>query len=566
MQLSFDARVPEFILRESRDNPMLYSPLLRYLAVDGKDIHELTALMERDHIHPLGGDETSQFYKTFVQRLWPDGQYFDSHAEIRAPEGPYIYRQPMLLLGRSNQGFAEAIDRYLEVLPTLDELPEGLLRVVGIETGREQNAGEHEPGDIDLLLTNDANPEQELVIHRLEETGAVLVQGPPGTGKTHTIANLIGHLLAQKKSILVTSHASKALRIVREKVAEPLQSLCVSVFHSDEDASKQLEESITGIINYISTTSSRKLKRDIEQLSEKRDGLKQKHEELRGALLRAMADEYRLIEVMGDTIAPAVAARKLVDQKGLHDWIPGPITDGAEIPMTPQELRDLYSLGGKVSAEDERLLSAQLPDIENLPAPKDFAALFDDINQLERRKLKTGSEFWGHDRQTPELLASVQEAIAETVEVLQTSDEWLLECVDAGSGEQGEKESWLALVHLIDECCQAIPDREALILAHGPKVKPDTDARDLTRICQEILDHLGEGKKLKKLTTMLKPEWQTLIDSCTVDDGQPSRRQHFQAIPNYLEVCAMRDGHMRRRGRQTGALAPPRSSGPGAQP
>jgi len=566
VQLSFNARVPEFIIRESRDNPTLYSPLLRYLAVEGKDIHELTELMQRDHVHPLGGDATSQFYKTFVQRLWPDGQYFDSHAEIRAPEGPYIYRQPMLLLGRSNQGFAEALDRYLEVLPTLDELPEGLLRVVGIETGREQNAGEHEPGDIDLLLTNDANPEQELVIHRLEETGAVLVQGPPGTGKTHTIANLIGHLLAQKKSILVTSHASKALRIVREKVAEPLQSLCVSVFHGDEDASKQLEESITGIINYISTTSSRKLTRDIEQLSEKRDGLRQKHEELRGALLRAMADEYRLIEVMGDTIAPAVAARKLVDQKGLHDWIPGPVTDGAEIPITPQELRDLYSLGVKVSAEDEKLFSSELPDIEKLPSPKDFAALFDDINQLERRKLKTGSEFWGHDKQTPELLASLQDSIAETVEVLRTSDDWLLECVDAGSGEEGEKESWLALVQLIDECCQAIPDREELILTHGPKVKPDADARDLTRICQEILDHLGEGKKLKKLSTMLKPEWQTLIDSCTVDDGPPSRHEHFQAILNYLEVRAMREGLMRRWDRQMGALDAPRSSELGRKP
>jgi primosomal protein N' len=133
--------------------------------------------------------------------------------------------------------------RYVDALPDYEELPESLLRIVGLETGREQEAGEHEPGSIDLLLTNDANPEQELVIHRLEETGAVLVllvQGPPGTGKTHTIANLVGHLLAQKKSVLVTSHTSKALRVVRDKVAKPLQSLCVSVFYGDEESSKQL--------------------------------------------------------------------------------------------------------------------------------------------------------------------------------------------------------------------------------------------------------------------------------------------------------------------------------------
>jgi len=566
VELSFNPRVPEFVVTETRDNPTIYSPLLRYLAVDGKDIHELGELMAREHIHPLGGDATSQFYRTFVQRLWPDGQYFDKQDEIKAPEGPYIYRQPMLLLGRSNQGLAEALDRYLTVLPTLEELPEALLRIVGIETGREQNAGEHEPGDIDLLLTNDANPEQELVIHRLEETGAVLVQGPPGTGKTHTIANLIGHLLAQKKSILVTSHASKALRIVREKVAKPLQSLCVSVFHSDEDSSKQLEESITGIINYISTTSTRKLNRDIEQLSEKRNGLKQKHEELRGALLKAMADEYRPLQVLTEAVDPAAAARTLVDQKGLHDWIPGPVKAGAEISLTPDELHDAYTLSVKVTDEDEKLLTAELPDIEKLPAPKEFASLFDDINQLERKKLKSGAEYWTHDNQTPELLANLRQTIADTIEVIQTSDDWLLECIDAGINGQGEKESWLALVQLITECCEAIPEREELILTHGPKIKPEADARDLMRICQDVLDHLGEGKKLKKLTTMLKPEWQTLVDSCTVDEGQPSRRHHFQAILNYLEVRTMRESLMRRWDRQMGALDAPRSSELGHKP
>ncbi len=62
--------------------------------------------------------------------------------------------------------------------------------------------------DEHILLSKEANAEQLVIAQRLEQHGAVLVQGPPGTGKTHTIANLIGHLLAQGKSILVTSHTS----------------------------------------------------------------------------------------------------------------------------------------------------------------------------------------------------------------------------------------------------------------------------------------------------------------------------------------------------------------------
>jgi very-short-patch-repair endonuclease/Cdc6-like AAA superfamily ATPase len=501
-----------------------------------------------------------------VQRLWQDGQFFDDKSEIREPDGPYIYRQPMLLLGRSNQGLAEALDRYVDALPDYEELPESLLRIVGLETGREEEAGEHEPGSIDLLLTNDANPEQELVIHRLEETGAVLVQGPPGTGKTHTIANLIGHLLAQKKSVLVTSHTSKALRVVRDKVAKPLQSLCVSVFYGDEESSKQLEESITGIVNYISTTSTRKLTRDIEQLHEKREELKKQHEELRHTLLNAMGDEYRDLEVMGETFAPAAAAKKLVEQKGAHDWIPGPVVPDAEIPLTPQELRDLYTLNSKVTAADEAMLTASLPELEKLPTPKQFAGLFDDINQLERKRLKAGSEYWLHERQTPELLEKLQETVNSASEVLQTDEDWLLECVDAGREGQGEKESWRALVQLIEECCAAIPEKEELVLTHGPKIKPDTDAQDLARICTEILNHLKAGKKLKKLSTMLKPEWQTLIDSCSVDDGPPSRREHFQAILHCLEIRGMRDALCRRWDRQMDSLQSPKSNELGRKP
>ncbi|MHC4447768.1 MAG: AAA domain-containing protein [Planctomycetota bacterium] len=471
VNLHFNPSVPEFTIRESRDFPHIYTPLLRHLGVDGKDLHELGKEVFKQHIHPLGGEPTSLFYKGLVQRLWQDGHYFENQDEVTKTTGPYIYRHPLIYLGGSNQGFAEAIDRFLEYVHSATELPEALLRVCGIETGREYHSRDDEtPHTVDLLLTKNANPEQELVIHRLEETGTVLVQGPPGTGKSHTIANLIGHLLAQNKSILVTSHTSKALRIVREQVAAPLRSLCVSVFYSDEESNKELEESITGIVNYISTTSQKKLNREIEQLSEKRDALKARHAELRRSLLDAMTDEYRDIQIGDELIDPSSAARRLIDFEHVHDWIPGPVEENAELPLSEKELRDLYAVTAKVSEEGEQLVSAPLPDHEKLPSPQEFAAIFDDINRLEQKALKSGSEHWLHENQTPEMLEEVLATMQAAVEVLDVEDEWLLECFDAGRQAEGERDSWMALVRLIEECCQEIPPREELILAHGPKV------------------------------------------------------------------------------------------------
>src|SRR5260221_13318526 len=113
--------------------------------------------------------------------------------------------------------------------------------------------------DEHILLSKPANAEQLEIARRLERNNAVLVQGPPGTGKTHTIANLIGHLLAQGKSILVTSHTTKALRVLRDQVVPRLRPLCVSLLDSDIDSRRQLESSVDATVSQISLEDAQQM-------------------------------------------------------------------------------------------------------------------------------------------------------------------------------------------------------------------------------------------------------------------------------------------------------------------
>lgn len=214
--------------------------------------------------HPLANGTTVEFFKFFIQRFFSNGRYYDSCEKIRR-DAPAIYRDPILFLGSRTQGFSEALDKLIDALPKTEFISEALLRIVGIDQkiipSSESDAGRasappslKKPDSIDFLLTKPANKEQERVITRLEQTGSVLVQGPPGTGKSHTIANIIGHLLASGKTVLVSSHTSKALKVVREKVVKPLQPLCVTVLENDQESKAQLEESINGIVGYLSRT------------------------------------------------------------------------------------------------------------------------------------------------------------------------------------------------------------------------------------------------------------------------------------------------------------------------
>jgi hypothetical protein len=295
VELLFNPAAPEFLIKESDEAPELYTPLLRYAGIDGKGIQQLREQIARESLHPLDAQATSEFFKSFIHKYWPDGLYAESPAQIPSEEVPCIYRAPLFFLGYRGQGYVEALESYIEKLPGLETVPEALLRLVGKEESSPKKAAQDKaaaPASIDLLLTKHANPEQKRVIEELETKDTVMVQGPPGTGKTHTIANLIGHLLAKRQRILVTSHASKALRVVKEHVAPSLRPLCVSVVHGDEDSSKELEESISGIINYLAKTSVAKLDKEIRELESERMELIKEAADLRQKLREAALLEY----------------------------------------------------------------------------------------------------------------------------------------------------------------------------------------------------------------------------------------------------------------------------------
>lgn len=56
------------------------------------------------------------------------------------------------------------------------------------------------------------------VVKNIDNSKFVAVQGPPGTGKSQTIVNLVAHLVANGKTVLVTSRMDKAVDVVAERL------------------------------------------------------------------------------------------------------------------------------------------------------------------------------------------------------------------------------------------------------------------------------------------------------------------------------------------------------------
>lgn len=561
VELRFDASIPEFTLAESDDNPEVYTPLLRQLGLDGHAIQSVHEAVAQEHHHPLAGEKTSGFLTDLVQRLWPDGEFVEDPREVSRASGPCIHRAPHLFLGNRAQGLSENLERYIQSLQTQTEFPESLLRVVGIETERELSA----EGPSDLLLTKPANREQEQVIRRLEETGAVLVQGPPGTGKSHTIANLVGHLLAQDKSILVTSHASKALRVVREKMAEPLQPLCVSLLQTDDEGSRQLEESITGIVNTLASTTEKKISREIDKLETKRETLKQRHIELSQSLLDSVKDEYAPIAVCGESITPTEAARLVAAGSGTCDWLPAPL-EADELSLSPEELSEAYRLSAELASEDEALLEATLPDPSGFPSAREFASLHDDLTELERSRPDEGQELWRHDEQSADELADLFQEAKLAVQLLAREEPWLVDCIEA-AGKGGKRlEMWVELAQQIEECARIIPEHEELVFTHDPEVDDQQARSEIAKTARAIAEHLEAGKRFGPLVRFSKPGWAELIRTSRVSGQPPSEAAHFRALESLMTIDSLRGDLARRWDRQMASRGAPSADELGRRP
>ena len=569
MQLQFDASVPEFTLSEA-DHPVeLYSALFQSMGdVDGRAIGRCREELEVGGFHPLINGSTSGFLKRLVVQLSPRGEFLEDRAPDVEVSDPCIGRDPLLFLRSRTLGFAAAIEGILADLRTREDLPWSLLNIVGEElpipdAGNAQPSlsGSTEP-DGEVLLSKPANPEQIRIARQLEGNGGVLVQGPPGTGKTHTIGNLIGHLLARGKSVLVTSHTTKALRMVRHHIVPELRPLCVSVLESDLDSRKQLESAVGSIAERLSRADAGSLEMQAKKLESERAELLKKLDEIQNRLSEARADEYRDIAIAGKSWVPADAARQVVREKEAHGWIPGPVAAMAPLPLSPGELADLYRTGVSISREDEHELSAHLPELHDLPRAEEFEASVSERNRLGMEDLDLRSDLWesGATQSSPEELQELATALAQAVEPLSGKDKWKLAAVYAGRYGDVHRQPWDHLISFVRLVHRDAANAQEMFVKYGPEISNSCALKEQELIASEILAHLESGGRLSSFTLFTHKSWSQFLEQTKVNDARPRLTQHFHALRQLLHLKGLREDLRARWDRQVATLGTPHSS------
>lgn len=93
---------------------------------------------------------------------------------------------------------------------------------------------------------------QAKVIENIETSKLVSVYGPPGTGKSQTIVNLVAHLIANGKTVLVASRMDKAVDVVADRLNElgaPYLALRAGRLNYQKQLSYQLQDLLSNKVD-----------------------------------------------------------------------------------------------------------------------------------------------------------------------------------------------------------------------------------------------------------------------------------------------------------------------------
>lgn len=332
------------------------------------------------------GDNIELVLKEWVNSVTADGVY---SRDITPPQdfslAPHVNYAPILIIRRRDvRGWVTSFDAVIKELENGETLPFGVKRVIEIVDdyaddgdARDDDPKEYDAGDI--LFPKLANAEQERIVEYLVKRQGVVVQGPPGTGKSHTIANLVSHLLATGQRVLVTSETPRALNVLRRMIPEEIAALCVCLLGRDRDSLESLKKSVGGI-------SERKIQwednpgandRDIEKLSKKLDSSRRREAEITRRLIEGREREtyeHRVCDGTYVGTAQQIAIR-VSSESEKYAWLDLNIPADLAPVLTNEEALELLDLNRTLTPALMNEGAKEIVNLSSASSPASFNAM-----------------------------------------------------------------------------------------------------------------------------------------------------------------------------------------------
>jgi very-short-patch-repair endonuclease/DNA polymerase III delta prime subunit len=568
--LEFEAQLGKFTVRPHPEGAKVRPEL------DMLDIEEQPAGAEKTAKDLLSKSEDDPWEKgcvegvlqALVHSINSQGDYDGSleTKNIRASAKPVVEFAPALILRkRSTKGLTETLKRLKEQIENGKDIPGEFADLAEIrpKDDREQSDEPEEVNtafDGEVFFPKPSNDEQRRIVDKLRAASGVLVQGPPGTGKSHTIANLIAHLLATGQRILVTAKTPRALQVLMGKAGDPepqdserdrglidkeIRLLCVSLLGSGMDERKSLESSVGGILRKNEEWNEERAKRERTELEERLRKLREEKAKVNRRLRDIRESETHTQTIAEGTYRGTAAriAEAVNRDRANYEWFTDSVPLDKTCPISANDLRNVLAALRQFTPEKRRELCLACP--EALPCPDDFANLArNETSATEEEQ----SSAHGADEHIADLLAthnlSAIEAIRDAFSAFRDTRRRLLATPhiwmnDASRDIVGGNSSlWHELLRVTRDVISSV---EGLVaVADNASIEfPDTiDIRELFDDVRKLKEHVENGGKLGwgLFRPKLVKERLYVIKTVKVGGRPCSTVEHFSTLADALHV------------------------------
>lgn len=561
------------VRRNGDEDPRLLAEILAPFAEDGVDLkaasHFEEWLEDAGADANLAGDESlSEALEKFAASLHPDCRFVPAEEELPEDAGEKpaftLEASPVILIQPRPSGVRSAIRSIRKDIAEHRDVPAHLMEIVcpdvfptlasgltptfSLEAKLAATAGE----DPDVLLAKPANPEQLAIAHEVEHNNVVLVQGPPGTGKTHTIANLLGHFLSQGKRVLVTSHTTKALSVVKDLLPKEIQPLCVTMLGDRKD----LEQTSSELITRLTRLNVEDLEARIRALGLERHRLGTALADRRRRIFEQRRIEHEAVEFNGHRYTLTEIAKFLREAERLQALIPGEVAEGP-LPLSFRELLELYGTNGRWDAETARDLSGLLPGFELLPDADTMRGmnrrwrdvLAEDAGDvtIDERRSASGERLHAFMKGGETLLVAPESGISALTPAMDLSpltetDEMKRLALSLGLADEGCREAFEQLERELAAANElALAVDRASLLDNRTVVIPDAIDADAAMKAAEWFtanDPDGSTGFLGRLFNKEAREAADALAGVEVDGSRPASKEAFEAVALHARLKA----------------------------
>jgi very-short-patch-repair endonuclease len=469
-----------------------------------------------EQLRALGDDVWSRSIimalKSWAAALHPDTEWSpDLKTATAGDTRPLVSFAPALIMRkRAQAGMVRIYDALISRLAR-DEgaVPQGWSSLVKAAGGADATPFAEAPDSTqaapeELYFPLPANREQRRIVDVISRDHGVLVQGPPGTGKSHTIANLVCHLLASGKRVLITAETGRALKVLKEKLPEEVRPLCVSLLRQGGDAFAELNAAVQGITTRFASWHEGAYDARIADVDREIESNRRTLAEIDRELRSLREDETVSRSLMNGLYAGTASeiAQMVAAERGHCDWLQLPQDASDDPPVTAADMATWLRI--RRAYDNDAIAAAKLRVVatDELPSPADFGAAV-----AAESDAKAAFEGDAATREHPAYAAILaltdddREALATKLRELRDSREALRRRGDdrlvgaLRAALEGRQAGWLALLEQSQRTVEEIDQLLQRLGSHAISIPDTWDLKQVRADLVVVYRHLREGGK-----------------------------------------------------------------------